>query len=158
MCAFYWWKKLRVPGESWQPATSHWQTVSHHVLSTPCHDMNQTDNYIVVIATDCMAMTMATTGHWLNGHNCCHNRSLIEWPWLLPQQVTDYMAMTMTNRSLIEWLQTGHTRSLIEGPWPWSQQVTVWMATTGHRFNGHKQATKGHWLHSHKRSLITQPQ
>jgi hypothetical protein len=33
---FYWWRK---PGENHQPVTSHWQTLSHNVVSsTPRHE------------------------------------------------------------------------------------------------------------------------
>jgi hypothetical protein len=37
---FYWWRKpTGVPGENHRPAKSHWQTLSHNVVSsTPCHE------------------------------------------------------------------------------------------------------------------------
>jgi hypothetical protein len=35
---FYWWR-TRIPGENHRPATSHWQTLSHKVVSsTPRHE------------------------------------------------------------------------------------------------------------------------
>jgi len=35
---FYWMEETKVPGENHLPVTSHWQTLSHNVVSsTPCH-------------------------------------------------------------------------------------------------------------------------
>jgi len=31
---FYWWRKPEWPGENHSPASSHWQTLSHNVVST----------------------------------------------------------------------------------------------------------------------------
>jgi len=30
----FWWRKLGVPGENHRPAASHWQTLSHNVVSS----------------------------------------------------------------------------------------------------------------------------
>jgi len=36
---FYWWMKLRVPRVNHRRAASHWQTLSHNVVSsTPRHE------------------------------------------------------------------------------------------------------------------------
>ena len=34
---FYWWKKTGIPGENHPPATSHWQILSHNVVSCKPH-------------------------------------------------------------------------------------------------------------------------
>jgi len=35
-----------VPGENHRPVTSHWQTLSHNVVSsTPCHERVRTHNF-----------------------------------------------------------------------------------------------------------------
>ena len=44
---FYWWRKPRVPEENHRPAASHWQTLSHNVVSSTPLVM------LVVISTDC---------------------------------------------------------------------------------------------------------
>ena len=35
---FYLWRKPKLPKENHLPVTSHWQTLSHNVSSTPCHE------------------------------------------------------------------------------------------------------------------------
>jgi hypothetical protein len=43
-------KETGIPGENHQPVESHWQTLSHNVVSsTPCHELIT----LVVIGTDC---------------------------------------------------------------------------------------------------------
>ena len=41
-----------VPRENHRPAASYWQTLSHNVSSTPCHEFELTT--LVVIGTDCI--------------------------------------------------------------------------------------------------------
>ena len=46
-------EETRVPGENHQPAASHWQTLSHYVVSsTPWEGLELTT--LVVIGTDCI--------------------------------------------------------------------------------------------------------
>jgi len=40
---FYWWRKLEY-WENHRHVASHWQTLSHNVSSTPCHEQVQTHN------------------------------------------------------------------------------------------------------------------
>ena len=43
-----------VPGENHRPAASHWQTLSHNVVSnTPCHEKGFKLTTLEVIGTDC---------------------------------------------------------------------------------------------------------
>ena len=43
---FYWWQKTKVPGENHWTAASHWQTLSHNVVScTPCLSGIRTHNF-----------------------------------------------------------------------------------------------------------------
>ena len=43
-----------VPGENHWPAASHWQILSHNVVSnTPCHEQGSFKLTLVVIGTDC---------------------------------------------------------------------------------------------------------
>jgi hypothetical protein len=34
---FYWWRKLEYPRENHRPVASHWQTISHNVVSSTPH-------------------------------------------------------------------------------------------------------------------------
>jgi hypothetical protein len=50
-CQFYWWRKHEHSEKNQWPVTSHWQTLSHNVVSsTPHHERNSD---IVVVGTDC---------------------------------------------------------------------------------------------------------
>ena len=67
---FYWWRKPGVPQENHWPVTSHWQTLSHNVVSSkPRHEVGFKLITLVVISTDCTGscksnyhmMTITTT-------------------------------------------------------------------------------------------------
>ena len=53
---FYWWRKTGRPGENHRPVASHWQTLSHNVVSSTPHPESRFElTTSVVIGTDCMS-------------------------------------------------------------------------------------------------------
>ena len=50
---FYWWRKPESPGKNYQPAASHWQTLSHNVVHLAWTGFEITT--LVVIGTDCIS-------------------------------------------------------------------------------------------------------
>jgi hypothetical protein len=78
-------KVIRIPGENHRPATCHWQTLSHDVLSrTPRHERDS----LAVIGTDCICSckssyhtititTASLTG--LKAYNITQHNGNIQW-------------------------------------------------------------------------------
>jgi hypothetical protein len=45
---FYWWRKSEYTEKSTDPLASHWQTLSHNVVSsTPCHEQDSNSQVVV---------------------------------------------------------------------------------------------------------------
>ena len=69
-------KEMGVPGENHKPAASHWQTLSHNVVSsTPRHERGFVLTTLVVMGTDFTAnckfsyhTIMTTTFSYINNH------------------------------------------------------------------------------------------
>ena len=66
-------KETGVPGENHRPAASHWQTLSHNVVSsTPRHERDSNSHIWFVMGTDCksnyhMLTTTTVFLHFDNG-------------------------------------------------------------------------------------------
>ena len=90
-----WWSVLLVeetgvPGENFQPVTSHWQTLAHNVvLSKPRHEWESNSQLYWVIGTAC-------TGSYKSRPHCHKDPSLDNWSWIHKQDFTQNGLHTIT--------------------------------------------------------------